>query len=104
MFLLFWPVNNVERVKITDGARHLGSIEPRSGLGEASLSLQVEEQLQRHRMEMEGGREELKMDTWRENVSKPGKFGYIKNMLNKMFEDRSADCSQSTVSDFMQYV
>ena len=40
------PVNDVERMKVADGARHLGGVEPRSGLRETSLSLQVEEQLQ----------------------------------------------------------
>lgn len=64
MSLSVSPVNNVERVKVADSARHLGNVEPRPGLRETSLSLQVEEQLQGDRKrekEMDGW-----MDGWRE--------------------------------------
>lgn len=40
-----WPVNDIEGVKVSDSTGYLCSIEPGSGLREAPLSLQVEEQL-----------------------------------------------------------
>ena len=40
------PVNDVEGVEVADSAGHLSSIKPGSGLREAPLSLQVEEQLE----------------------------------------------------------